>query len=142
MEEKRRNEEAFIRQQREAEERNRRQQQEFMMRANQPYNFAEQGNNDMYGASNPGYRPSNVGYGQGQGNVGYGQGQGNVGYGQGGQVRQANVSYGQAQTGQVVQPANFNTTGQSMNFSTTEFNTNSHNRPPVVHEGGCCCTIM
>ena len=89
----------------EAEERNRRQHQEFMIRANQPYNFTQQSNNDMYGASNPGPRPNQ------------------------------NASYGQGQT-------NLSNTGQSFEFSPTKFNANSNSRPPVVSEGGCCCSVM
>jgi hypothetical protein len=118
MEERRRNEEQFLRQQR-----------EFEMQRNQPYNFASQGSYDMYGANAQNsmgvHKQSSL---MAQQNS-YGQGN----------ISQANT-YGQST---ISQPnnANFNQTSQSLSFEPHNFQANS-NRPPVVSDGGCCCNIM
>jgi hypothetical protein len=89
-----------------------------MMRANQPYNFTAQGDVDMYGAKNVNS------------------------YGQGGQQHtnlnaNSNATYGQGRNLQT----NPNNTAQSFNITPTELQA-SNNRPPVVSDGGCCCSIM
>lgn len=123
MEQRRREEEKFIREQ-----------NEFYAQASRPHNFAEKANSDMYGANNGmSYGGGGSSLAAGGGGVSYGAVGGGASFGAGG----GGTSYAPAPAVQA--QAN---TSQSLNFSTTDFQANSHGRPPVVSSGGCCCNIM